>query len=111
MHARSFAQLAADPHDDWTEAYAEYYGNVYRFSNRVLWGGPWKLVFNHFDMDELYNLDDDPRERINLAALDEHQPRVEAMMRRIWQIMRDTGDVMADHHYPGARLAAVGPLP
>jgi hypothetical protein len=39
-----------------------------------------KLVFNGFDFDELYNLDDDPYEMRNLACDAECVDRVREMM-------------------------------
>ena len=53
--------------DEWTRGYAEYFGNRHRLTQRVVWDGPWKFVFNGFDFDELYQLDEDPYEMKNLA--------------------------------------------
>ena len=69
--SRSFAHLLQTPADvtpDWRRGYAEYYGNRHRVTQKIVWDGPWKFVFNGFDFDELYNLDDDPWELKNLAA-------------------------------------------
>jgi arylsulfatase A-like enzyme len=111
--SRAFAQLLADPGGEaarkWNEAYAEYFGNVFRYWQRVLWQDNWKFVFNGYDMDELYDLAADPGEIQNLANNPEHRPRVESMMKRIWQIMKQTGDKAADLTYPGTRVGAIGP--
>ena len=77
------------------QAYAEYHGSRYTLQQRVLWQGPWKFVFNGFDFDELYNLDDDPHELDNLADRSEHEPRMKAMMAEMWRIMHTTGEPLA----------------
>ena len=70
----------------------------------------WKLVFNGFDYDELYNLDLDPGEMQNLARQPEHAERLRDMMRRIWRTVRATNDqaLLNTHYYP-MRFATVGP--
>ncbi len=92
-----------------TEAYAEYYGNVFRYTQRVLWQDNWKFAFNGYDIDELYDLSADPGEMNNLAASDANRDRMVAMMKRIWEIAHATGDPMARLTYPGTRVGIVGP--
>ena len=65
---------------NFAAGFAEYHGTRYRVSQRVVWDGAWKLVFNGFDFDELYNLDDDPYEMRNLACDAECVDRVREMM-------------------------------
>jgi len=47
--------------------------------------GDWKLIVNVFDKDkvELYNLSNDPMERSDLAALPEHQDRINGIKAEI----------------------------
>ena len=99
-----------DPNEHTRPAYAENHGTRFRLTQRILWDGPWKLAFNGFDFDELYNLDDDPNEVTNLAGDPAHRPRVEAMMRQIWEQIRETGDrALEETHYFSMRLGRVGP--
>ena len=111
--SRSFAALLRDPgatDASWDRAYAEFHGNRYLLTQRVLWDGPWKLVFNGFDYDELYDLDSDPYELTNLAARPEHRARVEAMMLLLWRRVRETGDrALAEAQYYTLRFPALGP--
>ncbi len=91
-------------------AYAENHGTRFRLTQRILWDGSWKLAFNGFDFDELYNLDEDPNEQTNLAADPRHRQRLEAMMRQIWGRIRETGDrALEETHYFSMRLGCVGP--
>ena len=79
-------------------------------TQRILWQGPWKLVFNGFDYDELYNLDDDPHELRNLGNDAAQQDRMKSMMAEIWRIVHNTDDrALLGTHYSPMRFALVGP--
>ena len=61
-------------------------------TQRILWDGPWKFVFNGFADDELYNLERDPHESTNLAA-DPKYLRIKRQLReRMEEILRGEGD-------------------
>lgn len=111
--SRSFAPALRDPAGqsaNYQTGYAEYYGTRYWLTQRVIWNGPWKFVWNGFDFDELYNLDDDPYEMRNLAGHPAHQARVREMMAQAWQIIRDTDDhSLGRSQYATLRLAPFGP--
>lgn len=61
--------------------------------------GPWKFVLNvscwngvkEHKLDELFNLDDDPKEMMNLALNPEHEDRIEALKSRIFAWLEETG--------------------
>ncbi|NKB65994.1 MAG: sulfatase-like hydrolase/transferase [Candidatus Latescibacteria bacterium] len=111
--SRSFASLLRAPDSmdpSWERGYAEYNGNRWRVTQRVVWDGPWKLVLNGFDFDELYHLEQDPHETVNLAHDPAHRDRHVAMTRLAWDYIRRTGDeTMAKTLYPALRLGIVGP--
>jgi len=111
--ARSFASVLVNPtaeEEAFHTAYAEFHGTRFVLTQRVLWDGPWKFVFNGFDEDELYNLDDDPHELTNLAGMPDHQERIRISMTRMWQYIKHTRDhALIATHYPPMRLAAIGP--
>lgn len=111
--SRSFAPVLADPQkngDGYTFGFAEYYGGRYRLTQRVVWDGPWKYVHNGFDFDELYNLQEDLYEMHNLAADPSYSDVVTRLLRKMWAVVRDTGDApLYNTHYPVLRLAPVGP--
>ena len=112
--SRSFAKLLRDPQtarEEWTRGYAEYFGNRHRLTQRVVWDGDWKFVFNGFDFDELYNLEDDPLEMKNLAPDPNHREQLEKMMRLYWRYAKETDDKpLVRTLYPALRLGVVGPL-
>ena len=90
--------------------FAEYHGTRFRLTQRILWEGDWKFVFNGFDHDELYDLANDPSETRNLAREPNQQDRVQAMLRTLWGYLQDTGDrTLLESHYYSMRIAEVGP--
>lgn len=96
--------------DEYREGYAEYFGARFCHIQRVLWHDHWKMVFNGFDYDELYDLDNDPHEMTNLINEEENQELVKELMARIWRRIEETGDrsILETHYYP-MRFGAVGP--
>ncbi len=108
----SLVPLLRNPSADAGPAYAENHGSRFRLTQRILWDGSWKFVFNGFDIDELYDLNNDPDETRNLIDEPIHQARADAMMRKIWRRIQETGDrTLEESHYFSLRLARVGPLP
>lgn len=110
--SRSFAPLLRDPAAaaGFQTGYAEYFGTRYHLTQRVIWDGKWKLVFNGFDFDELYDLESDPDEMDNLAGKAAHADDLKGMFARAWRTMEETGDAqLAKSRYPALRLAPFGP--
>ena len=111
--SKSFQKLLAEPETvpaEFETGYAEYHGTRFGLTQRILWQGDWKFVFNGFDFDELYHLADDPHELTNLAAEPDYQARVKSMMSQIWRQVRDTNDrTIHETHYFSMRFASVGP--
>ena len=84
--------------------------SCYWLTQRVIWDGSWKLVFNGFDFDELYNLDDDPYELKNLANDPQYEPEIKRLMAYAWKVIEETGDApLANSMYYSLRLAPYGP--
>ncbi|MFU8888902.1 MAG: sulfatase-like hydrolase/transferase [Trueperaceae bacterium] len=92
------------------EAYAEFHGQRLRYTQRIVWRGRHKYVFNGFADDELYDLEADPHELRNLAAEPATQSVARALANRMWQVARATGDrTLAEAEYGMFRFAPVGP--
>lgn len=91
-------------------AYAELHGQRFSYTQRIVWEGHDKYVFNAFDDDELYDLAADPAERHNLARDPAHGDTLRRLTRRMWEIARDTGDDTLTGAQDGTyRYLAVGP--
>ncbi len=110
-HGRSLLPLLQGRENYWrSEAFAECHGQRFNYTQRVLWRGDDKYIFNGFDEDELYDLAADPHEMHNLASDPAQRPVLESMSARMWEIMHQTGDsTMTQAQYGMFRFAPVGP--
>lgn len=113
VDARSFIDLLRTPSAsaNFQTGYAEYFGGRMILTQRVVWHGSWKFVFNGFDFDELYNIEDDPFELTNLAEKPHYSAQVQALTAQMWQKIAETNDhSLLNSHYPILRVAPYGPL-
>ena len=110
-YGRSLRPLLGSEEPDWnSEAFAEFHGQRFFYTQRVLWRDNYKYVFNGFDVGELYDLAADPYELHNLALDPAHQSLLEGMAGRMWEIVRETDDFnMYQAQYGMFRFAPVGP--
>ncbi|WP_159885638.1 sulfatase-like hydrolase/transferase [Paenibacillus puerhi] len=101
------ADLNAFP---WNEAYAEFHGQRFFYTQRIVWHDKFKYIFNGFDFDELYDLQADPDERVNLAENQDYSDILEEMAKRMWRRVYRLGDYnMAKSDYGMFCFAPVGP--
>jgi arylsulfatase A-like enzyme len=111
--SKSFSDVLMKPEDNsskYKTGFAEYYGGPFLVSQDVYWEDDWKFVFNGFDYDELYNLKEDPDELYNKINDPEYKNIAKGMMKKLWEIRKKTGGVIAAHcHYPALRVGIVGP--
>lgn len=98
------------PEDHRNEAFAEFHGQDFGWTQRVYWNDGLKYVFNTFDRDELYDLCEDPHELRNLAADPNYEDHKKALTERMWEIAHETADYqISELHYGMHRFAPVGP--
>ena len=108
--ASTAAGGAAFASDHEPQAFAEFHGQRLGYTQRIIWRGDHKYVFNGFDRDELYDLANDPHELVNLAGQPQHQALLVAMAAAMWREVRRTGDTtLGDAQYGMFRFAPVGP--
>ena len=112
--SRSFAGLLDTPDavpEEWTRGFAEYFGGRMLLTQRVVWDGDYKYVFNGFDEDEFYDLEKDPYEMVNLISSHEHAEAIKHMVKLMWKYVKKTGDHSLERtHYASLRLAPYGSL-
>ncbi|MBQ4564287.1 MAG: sulfatase-like hydrolase/transferase [Lachnospiraceae bacterium] len=90
--------------------YAEFHGQRYSYTQRVVWYQDMKYVFNTFDRDELYDLSKDPDELHNLIDDADYQQAKEQMAALMWRRVIETNDwSLRDAQYFMHRFAPVGP--
>ncbi|TVR50444.1 MAG: DUF4976 domain-containing protein [Puniceicoccaceae bacterium] len=101
--------LRGERPEDWRTAHCrQTNGNELYGIQRSIRTAEWKYVFNGFDFDELYHLEDDPGETRNLARDPAHRGTVEALCAEMWRFARDHGDACINNYITVA-LAPVGP--
>ncbi|MBD3183432.1 sulfatase-like hydrolase/transferase [Candidatus Poribacteria bacterium] len=99
----------AEP-EDWQDAYGEFFGQRFVYTQRIVWHENWKYIFSPGGIDELYNLADDPHEVVNLAYDPDHKDTKIEMTKRMWRKMKEIGDdSLFNTHYATLRTAPIGP--
>lgn len=113
VDSQSFTSLLRDPRGEsarYSTSHAEFHGTRFTLEQRIVWQGKWKFVFNGFDYDELYNLEEDPLELNNLAFDPTQRDRMKELMTEIWKNVHATNDrALLETHYSPMRMAVVGP--
>jgi arylsulfatase A-like enzyme len=95
---------------EWPDAvYSQFNGVELYYSQRFVRTKEWKYVYNGFDFDELYNLQDDPHCLRNLAEDPRFRPVVEEMCARMWRFGYLQDDIFCNP-YPTVSLAPYGPM-
>jgi arylsulfatase A-like enzyme len=94
FHGRSLLPaLDGEDREPRTEVISTYNGQQFGlFSQRMLRTNEWKYVWNGTDVDELYDLREDPAEVRNLIHDPRHHDLVAALRARLYQAMRADGD-------------------
>ncbi|MFC1714595.1 sulfatase-like hydrolase/transferase [Candidatus Poribacteria bacterium] len=122
--------------EDWPDAwYSQTKGNEVYYTQRIVQTKRWKYVCNWFDFDELYDLESDPHEMVNLAfpanlpaepvellsdaasqsftpwpPLPPHLDEVrQKLLAKMWRFARREGDIIFNG-YPPVALAPYGPI-
>lgn len=110
--ARSLMPLLTgdEPDGQRDELFTQMNGVELYYSQRIMRLGRYKYVFNGFDFDELYDLEEDPGERRNLIDEPALEPVRRRLLARLWEYVRDTDDTI-DNAYPPVGLVPVGPYP
>lgn len=82
----------------WRDAVlCEFHGDEFGlYSQRMLRYGRYKLVYNPHDVRELYDLDADPGELVNLASDPAHRPLRQELENQLLAAMHDSGDPLAE---------------
>ncbi len=86
--------LRGDKVEGWrTEAVATYNGQQFGlYTQRMIRNNKWKYIWNTTDIDELYNLEDDPYELHNLIGQAEYMPIISNLREKLYKTLIDEGD-------------------
>lgn len=101
--------LRGETPEDWRDMlFTQTNGNELYGIQRAAFNKDWKMVYNGFDYDELYDLRRDPCEMRNLVREPGNSGVIRDMMRRIWRFSYQTGDTCINP-YIMVRFAEYGP--
>lgn len=94
VHGRSLAPLLRGDADGWRESVVTEYGgvNYAATTQRTIRWRDWKYGYNCGGEDELYNLQADPHETVNLIRHPDCRKILETMRQRLLEWMNQTGD-------------------
>jgi len=95
---RPLQPLFADPQRaDWDDQIlCAYYGGEYLYTQRIAITPRYKYVFNGFDFDELYDLDQDPEEMHNAVDDPRYRAAADDMRARLYALMAKFEDPFGD---------------
>lgn len=94
---------------EWRDmSFTQTNGNELYAIQRACFNKEFKMVYNGFDYDELYDLTKDPHELKNVVNDPKYKNVVRQMMKRIWQFSHETGDTCVNP-YIMVRFAQYGP--
>lgn len=102
FHGRSLAPLMqADRPTDWRrDVIATYHGQQFGlYSQRMIRTDSWKYIWNATDIDELYDLCNDPAELANRIQDPNVQDIVQDLRVRLFQQLVDQGDRQLDNQW------------
>ncbi|MEX0927888.1 MAG: sulfatase [Balneolales bacterium] len=98
VDGRSFLPLlAGEPVTDWRSTFVYQYFWEHAFPHTpttyAIRGDRYKYIYYHgiWDKNELYDLQNDPREMYNLVRVPEHQDRVQAMRQEMFDTFEKNG--------------------
>jgi len=91
--------LRGETPEDWPDAfYNQCNGIEIYYTQRMVRTRKYKLVYNPADCDELYDLEKDPFETVNLIDDPELQPVIKDLFKKIWVRGREERDHMSPYH-------------
>jgi arylsulfatase A-like enzyme len=92
-HSRSLLPLFYNPNAKWEkDLMIETHGLFHRHVGRMIVTNRYKYIWNDGDMDELYDLKDDPFELNNLISKDKYSEILEDLKRRLNVWRQKTND-------------------
>ncbi|MBM7563224.1 sulfatase-like hydrolase/transferase [Paenibacillus sacheonensis] len=116
FHGKSLLPLldgaAKTPDDEaeWRDSVvASYNGQQFGlFTQRMIRTSAWKYVWNLTDLDELYDMENDPAELDNLIGQPEHAERTKELRKRLYAQLRQDRDPAVANEWTKRQLLAGG---
>ena len=97
------------PEGGWRDThYTQFNGVELYYTQRIVQTHTHKYVYNGFDFDELYDLERDPHEMVNVADRPEYRDIKRELVRRMWQTALAEQDIISNP-YATVAMAPWGP--
>jgi arylsulfatase A-like enzyme len=91
--SRSLVPLIAGNDVEWSDdIVCEFHGHHFPYAQRMLRTDRYKLIVNPESVNELYDLERDPDELLNLYTLPDMSDVRKELMHRLYDILRERGD-------------------
>ncbi len=99
--------LRGERPENWRqEINASSNGQQFGFYNqRMLRDRRFKYIWNFTDIDEFYDLENDPGEKKNLISSPEHAERIAAMRKKLLAVLKEQGDLFVKSGWLDRQLA------
>ncbi|MBD3253771.1 MAG: sulfatase-like hydrolase/transferase [Candidatus Lokiarchaeota archaeon] len=105
VDGRSLLPISKTPESEWREdLMCETHGHYILHNGRMLVTDRYKYVWNEDDLDELYDLKEDPFELNNLINLGEYKDILDDLKKRLTKWRDKTGDIVDKSMIYGKRL-------
>lgn len=105
VHGKSLIPLCTQKNADWREdLMCQTYGHFTSHLGRLVVTDRYKYIWNDGDMNELYNLKEDPFELYNLINNSEYNEVIADMKTRLAKWRQKTGDFVTKDMIKGKRL-------
>ena len=97
---RNLLPLLDDARCDWRDDFvAEFHGHRVAYAQRILWWRKLKYVLNFADVDELYDLEQDPAELRNVIWESRYAEELAEMRARLLANLQASGDTLGPQAY------------
>lgn len=105
VHGKSLMSLCNQNKKDWRDdLMCQTYGHFTTHLGRLVVTDRYKYVWNDGDMDELYDLEKDPFEMMNLINNNDYGDIIKDMKKRLTRWRQKTGDLITRDMIKGKRL-------
>jgi arylsulfatase A-like enzyme len=101
--------LREETPENWRDThYTQFNGVELYYTQRIVQTHTHKYVYNGFDFDELYDLEADPHEMVNLADQADYEEIKRDLVRRMWETALAEDDIITNP-YATVAMAPWGP--
>ncbi|MCL2832728.1 MAG: sulfatase-like hydrolase/transferase [Treponema sp.] len=107
FHGRSLLPLlkGQTPNDWRSEVISTYNGQQFGlYTQRMIRGSRWKYVWNHTDTDELYDMENDPGELVNLIHEQSRKTIISEYRKKLYDELVRCGDSIVDSRWMKSQL-------